>query len=48
MTSYVSHTSVDCRDAYALSEFWREVLGYNDVSDDPNEPGDEYASAKTS
>ncbi len=41
MTSYVSHTSVDCRDAYALSEFWREVLGYVDVADDPNGPGDE-------
>lgn len=41
MTSRVSHTSVDCRDAYALSEFWRAVLGYTDVADDPNEPGDE-------
>jgi catechol 2,3-dioxygenase-like lactoylglutathione lyase family enzyme len=41
MTSRVSHTSVDCRDAYALSEFWRTVLGYTDVADDPNEPGDE-------
>lgn len=41
MTSRVSHTSVGCRDAYALSEFWRTVLGYTDVADDPNEPGDE-------
>lgn len=41
MTSYVSHTSVDCRDSYALSEFWRKVLGYVNVADDPNEPGDE-------
>lgn len=41
MTSFVSHTSVDCTDAYALSEFWKLVLGYVDVADDPNEPGHE-------
>lgn len=41
MTSFVSHTSVDCSDAYALSEFWKLVLGYVDVADDPNEPGHE-------
>ena len=43
MTSFVSHTSVDCSDAYALSEFWKLVLGYVDVADDPNEPGHEGA-----
>jgi hypothetical protein len=41
MTSFVSHTAVDCRDAYALSTWWKQVLGYVDVADDPNEPGDE-------
>ena len=41
MSSFVSHTSVDCRDAYALSEFWKGVLDYVDVADDPNSPGDE-------
>lgn len=41
MTSFVSHTSVDCSDAYTLSEFWRAVLGYVDDPDDPNEPGHE-------
>lgn len=41
MTSFVSHTSVDCADAYALSQFWKDLLGYVDVADDPNEPGDE-------
>ena len=40
MTSYVSHTSVDCSDAYALSEWWKSVLDYTDVEGDPNEPGD--------
>lgn len=41
MTSFVSHTSVDCRDAYALSQFWRSILGYIDHADDPNELGHE-------
>ena len=41
MASYISHTSVDCRDAYALSEWWKPVLGYADVPGDPNLPGHE-------
>lgn len=41
MTSFISHTTVDCRNAYELSEFWKQVLGYVDVADDPNEPGHE-------
>ena len=41
MTSFVSHTPVDCRNAYALSEFWRPILGYVENTDEPNEPGDE-------
>lgn len=41
MTSYVSHTSVDCHNAYELSEWWKQVLGYVDVDGDPNEPGHE-------
>jgi hypothetical protein len=41
MVSRVSHTSVDCADAYALSEWWKPVLGYTDLPDDPNEPGHE-------
>ncbi|GAB3998515.1 VOC family protein [Nocardioides marmoraquaticus] len=39
MTCFVSHTSIDCADAYALSEWWKGVLGYVDDPDDPNEPG---------
>ncbi len=39
MTSFISHTTIDCRDAYQLSEWWKPVLGYVDVADDPNEPG---------
>ena len=41
MTSYIAHTTVDCRNAYELSEWWKQVLGYVDVADDPNEPGHE-------
>jgi hypothetical protein len=39
MTSYIAHTSVDCSNAYELSEWWKQVLGYVDLADDPNEPG---------
>lgn len=41
MTSYISHTSVDCDNAYELSEWWKQVLGYEDDPDDPNEAGHE-------
>ena len=41
MVSRISHTTFDCRDAFALSTFWKQVLGFADVPGDPNEPGDE-------
>lgn len=41
MTSYISHTTIDCTDAYRLSEWWKPVLGYIDVPGDPNLPGHE-------
>jgi hypothetical protein len=41
VTSYVSHTAVDCANAFELSEWWKPVLGYTDLPDDPNEPGHE-------
>ena len=41
MTSFVSHTSVDCADAYELSRWWQAVLDYVEDPDDPNEPGHE-------
>jgi hypothetical protein len=41
MTSRVAHTSIDCHDAYALSEWWKGVLGYTDLDGDPNLPGHE-------
>lgn len=41
VTSRLSHISVDCASAYELSEWWKGVLDYVDVEDDPNEPGDD-------
>jgi len=41
MTSFVSHTTVDCHHAYELSEWWKSLLGYVDREGDPNEPGHE-------
>ena len=41
MTSRISHTSVDARDAYAQSVFWSQVLDFVEDPDDPNEPGHE-------
>ena len=42
MTSCVSHTTIDCLNAFDLSEWWKPVLGYTDLSDDPNAVGDDH------
>jgi catechol 2,3-dioxygenase-like lactoylglutathione lyase family enzyme len=41
VTSRIDHTTFDCHDAFALSTFWAQVLGFTDVPGDPNEPGHE-------
>lgn len=41
MVAFISHTTIDCSDAFALSQWWKPVLGYADPDDDPNGPGDE-------
>lgn len=41
MASFISHTSLDCTNAYELSEWWKVALGYVDIADDPNAPGHE-------
>lgn len=41
MTSFIAHTSIDCANAYELSTWWKLLLGYVDLADDPNEPGHE-------
>ena len=41
MTSRISHTSVDSRDAHAQSVWWGQVLGFTEDPRDPNEPGHE-------
>ncbi len=38
MTSFISHTSFDARDCYALSLFWAAVLDWIEDPDDPNLP----------
>src|SRR5699024_158920 len=39
VTSFISHTTIDSSDAYALSVWWQGVLDYRQHADDPNEPG---------
>ena len=41
MASLISHTTVNTLDAYTLSCWWRDLLGWTDVPGDPNEPGHE-------
>ena len=41
MSCFVSHTTVDCANAYELSEWWKALLGYEDIEGDPNLPGHE-------
>lgn len=41
MASRIFQTTVDCRDAFALSQWWKQVLDYVDIEGDPNLPGHE-------
>jgi hypothetical protein len=41
MTSRISHTTIDVHDAYAMSSWWKEVLGYTDLPGDPNVEGED-------
>ncbi len=41
VTAFISHTTIDCLNAYELSEWWKPVLGYVDIDGDPNLPGHE-------
>lgn len=45
MTSFISHTTIDCHNAYELSQWWKQLLGYVDgypeIPDDFNAPGHE-------
>ncbi|MFU8851434.1 VOC family protein [Micromonospora sp. SL1-18] len=48
MSAYISHTSIDCANAYALSSWWRVVLDYAEDPDDPNGPGHEECMISSS
>ena len=39
MTSRISHTTIDSRNAYQQSVWWSQVLDMQEDSHDPNEPG---------
>lgn len=41
MALRLSQTSINCRDANGLAQWWKPVLGWTDMPGDPNEPGDE-------
>lgn len=41
MSVLISHTTIDCHDAFALSEWWRAVLAYEMDPENPNLPGHE-------
>jgi hypothetical protein len=41
MTAFISHTTVNALNAYEQSEWWKQVLGYEDMPGDPNLPGHE-------
>lgn len=41
MSVRLSHTTIDCHDAYALSEWWRVAMDYAVDPEDPNLPGHE-------
>ena len=41
MAALVAHTTIDCANAFTLSEWWKETLGYVDLEGDPNLPGHE-------
>ena len=38
MTSRISHTTIDSRNAYQQSLWWAQVLGMSEDPQDPNEP----------
>ena len=41
MTSRISNTTIDSRNAYQQSVWWAQVLGMREDPQDPNEPGHE-------
>jgi hypothetical protein len=44
VTCFIAQTTIDCADAYGLAQWWKQLLGYVDDPEDPNEPGHEMCS----
>lgn len=42
MTIDIKQITFDCRDPYALSEFWKALTGWEDYPGEPNVPDDEF------
>lgn len=40
MTAYISHTSIDCTNAFELATWWKQALGYEDLPGDALAPGE--------
>lgn len=40
MVSRIVHPTFDCRNAFALSTWWKQVIGYEDLPGNPNFEGD--------
>jgi hypothetical protein len=40
MVSRIAHPTFDCHNAFALSSWWKQVLGYTDLPGNPNLVGD--------
>ena len=43
MTTTIGDITIDCRDPFALAQFWSAVLGYIDHHENPNAPDDPEA-----
>ncbi len=41
MVAFISHVTIDCHDAFAQAQWWKQVLGYADDPDEPGRPGDD-------
>ena len=43
MPARIRHITIDCREPYAMSQFWAQVLGFVDDPQNPNAPDDPEA-----
>lgn len=46
MACFVSTTTIDCANAYALARWWKRLLDYEDDPEEPPAPGDELCGIR--